>query len=62
MSRSIRSQLLGKLAIATALAITCGIAGAYAQNAQKVSLRMDWVISAYHTPFFGGVKNGYYKE
>lgn len=33
-----------------------------AQAQEKVSVRMDWVISAYHAPFFVGVKNGYYKE
>jgi NitT/TauT family transport system substrate-binding protein len=27
---------------------------------QKVTVRMDWVISGYHAPFFVGVKNGYY--
>jgi NitT/TauT family transport system substrate-binding protein len=62
MPLGIRSQPLRKLVLATALAVTMGIAGAHAQNAQKVSLRLDWVISAYHTPYFVGVKNGYYNE
>jgi NitT/TauT family transport system substrate-binding protein len=62
MSRSIRRQSLVTCALATALFVSCGIAGAHAQGAQKVSLRMDWVISGYHTPYFVGIKNGYYKE
>ena len=48
-------------ALAGALFVSCGIADAHAQSAQKVSLRMDWVISGYHTPYFVGIKNGYYK-
>jgi NitT/TauT family transport system substrate-binding protein len=31
------------------------------QTLENVSLRMDWVISAYHAPYFVGVKNGFYK-
>jgi NitT/TauT family transport system substrate-binding protein len=34
---------------------------ASAQTLENVSLRMDWVISAYHAPYFVGVKNGFYK-
>ena len=40
----------------------CGIADAHAQSAQKISLRLDWVTSGYHAPYFVGIKNGYYKE
>jgi len=61
MSRSIRRQSLVTCALAGALFVSCGIAGAHAQGAQKVSLRMDWVISGYHTPYFVGIKKGYYK-
>lgn len=32
-----------------------------AQELQKISVRMDWVISAYHAPYFAGVANGFYK-
>jgi NitT/TauT family transport system substrate-binding protein len=35
---------------------------AAAQNLENISLRMDWVISAYHAPYFAGVANGFYKE
>ena len=61
MSRSIHPQSL-VLALAAVLSVTCGIADALAQNAQKVSLRLDWVTSGYHAPYFVGIKNGYYKE
>src|SRR5215471_7090157 len=61
MSRSIHQSLVTR-ALAGALFVSCGIAGAHAQTAQKVSLRMDWVISGYHTPYFVGIKNGYYKD
>jgi NitT/TauT family transport system substrate-binding protein len=50
------------LALAAVLSVTCGIAAASAQSAQKVSLRLDWVISGYPAPYFVGLKNGYYKE
>jgi NitT/TauT family transport system substrate-binding protein len=59
MSRFTRPQ---SLALAAVLFITCGVAAARAQNAQRVSLRLDWVTSGYHAPYFVGVKNGYYKE
>ncbi len=62
MSRSIRPQSVVMFALATALFVTCGISGARAQGAQKVSLRLDWVTSGYHAPYFVGIKNGYYKE
>ena len=61
MARSLRPQSVVTLALAAALSVTCGIAGAYAQALQKVSLRLDWVISGYHAPYFVGIKNGYYK-
>jgi NitT/TauT family transport system substrate-binding protein len=59
MSRFIRPR---SLALAAVLFVTCGVAAARAQNAQRVSLRLDWVTSGYHAPYFVGVKNGYYKE
>jgi NitT/TauT family transport system substrate-binding protein len=59
MSRFTRPQ---SLALAAVLFITCGVAAARAQNAQRVSLRLDWVTSGYHAPYFVGIKNGYYKE
>jgi hypothetical protein len=43
MSRSIRRQSLVTCALATALFVSSGIAGAHTQGAQKVSLRLDWV-------------------
>jgi len=49
-------------ALAVALSVACGIADAAAQTAQKVSMRLDWVISGYHAPYFVGIKNGYYKD
>jgi NitT/TauT family transport system substrate-binding protein len=61
MSRTIRPLSLVICAFATTLFVTCGFA-AYAQNAQNISLRLDWVISGYHAPYFVGIKNGYYKE
>jgi NitT/TauT family transport system substrate-binding protein len=33
-----------------------------AAEPDKVSVRMDWVFSGYHAPFFVAVKNGYYKD
>lgn len=39
-----------------------GMLGAHAQNLEKLSVRMDWVISAYHAPYFVGVANGLYKK
>jgi ABC-type nitrate/sulfonate/bicarbonate transport system substrate-binding protein len=59
MSRFTRPQ---SLALAAVLFITCGVAAARAQNAQRVSLRLDWVTSGYHAPYFVGIKNGYYKD
>jgi len=35
---------------------------ANAADMQKVSVRMDWVTSAYHAPFYAGIKNGFFKE
>lgn len=57
--------ILLKLAtpIAVALAIPfSGASVATAEDLQKVSVRMDWVTSAYHAPFYAGVKNGFFKE
>jgi NitT/TauT family transport system substrate-binding protein len=62
MSRSVRPQSVVTFALAAALSVICGIAGASAQSVQKVSLRLDWVISGYHAPYFVGIKNGYYRE
>jgi NitT/TauT family transport system substrate-binding protein len=39
-----------------------GTSAASAEDLQKVSVRMDWVVSAYHAPFYAGVKNGFFKE
>jgi NitT/TauT family transport system substrate-binding protein len=61
MSRSIRLRPV-TLGLASAGLLMCGIAAADAQSAQKVSLRLDWVISGYHAPYFVGIKNGYYKD
>ena len=62
MSRSIRQQSLVRLALAAVLSVSFGIADAHAQSAKKISLRLDWVTSGYHAPYFVGIKNGYYKE
>jgi len=49
--------------IAAVLAILfSGASVATAADLQKVSVRMDWVVSAYHAPFYAGVKNGFFKE
>lgn len=39
-----------------------GASFAGAADLQKVSVRMDWVTSAYHAPFYVGVKNGYFTQ
>jgi NitT/TauT family transport system substrate-binding protein len=62
MSRSDRLLFPVTSALAVALSVACGIADAAAQTAQKVSMRLDWVISGYHAPYFVGIKNGYYKD
>lgn len=51
------SQLL-----ALAATLTIGASFAHAEDLQKVSVRMDWVVSGYHAPFYAGVKNGFFKE
>jgi len=49
--------------IAAVLAILfSGASVATAADLQKVSVRMDWVVSDYHAPFYAGVKNGFFKE
>src|SRR5262249_49487776 len=58
----LRPQYAVALVLAAAMSVTCDIVGASAQALQKVSLRLDWVISGYHAPYFVGIKNGYYKE
>jgi NitT/TauT family transport system substrate-binding protein len=62
MSRSTRRQFIILSALAAALPVLSGVPGAFAQNLQKVSLRLDWVTSGYHAPYFVGIKNGYFKE
>jgi NitT/TauT family transport system substrate-binding protein len=44
------------------LAVLCLADPASAQKLEPVSVRMDWVYSGYHAPFFVGVKKGFYKE
>ena len=61
MFRSIRPWSLLTFAFVAAVAVSCGIASANAQGLQKISLRLDWVTSGYHAPYFVGIKNGYYK-
>jgi NitT/TauT family transport system substrate-binding protein len=39
-----------------------GVSVAGAAEMQKVTVRMDWVVSAYHAPFYAGVKNGFFKD
>jgi len=58
----LRSQCAVAFVLAAAMSVTCGITAASAQALQKVSLRLDWVVSGYHAPYFVGIKNGYYKE
>jgi NitT/TauT family transport system substrate-binding protein len=54
-----RAPLAGALVVA--LFILCNFTDARAQGVQRVSLRLDWVTSGYHAPYFVGIKNGYYK-
>src|SRR3954453_22993384 len=61
MSRAIRPLSRVTCAFFAALFVSWGFA-AQAQTAQKVALRLDWVISGYHAPYFVGIKNGYYSE
>ena len=58
----LRPQCAVAFVLAAAMSVTCGVIGASAQALQKVSLRLDWVVSGYHAPYFVGIKNGYYKE
>jgi NitT/TauT family transport system substrate-binding protein len=53
---------LAKHVLCFATAVTVGAGIANAQDLPKISVRMDWVTSAYHAPFYVGVKNGYFKE
>jgi NitT/TauT family transport system substrate-binding protein len=62
MSRSDRLVFPVTSVLAVALSVACSIADAAAQTPQKVSMRLDWVISGYHAPYFVGIKNGYYKD
>jgi len=50
------------LAIALAIGLMEPSGRAKAAETQDVSVRMDWVTSSYHAPYYVGVKNGYYKE
>jgi NitT/TauT family transport system substrate-binding protein len=49
------------LVLFAAFVLCAGQPAAQAQEMQKVSVRMDWVISAYHAPYFVGIVNGFYK-
>lgn len=54
-------RLWGPVALALcSLAMPLGSANA--QAPEEVSVRMDWVFSGYHAPFFVGVENGYYAD
>lgn len=58
----IRNLRINSMAIFAALVLLAvQPATVQSQELQKVSVRMDWVISAYHAPYFVGVVNGYYK-
>ncbi|MGA8902188.1 ABC transporter substrate-binding protein, partial [Bradyrhizobium sp.] len=48
-------------AVFSAIVIS-GASVASAADLQKVTVRMDWVVSAYHAPFYAGVKNGFFKD
>ena len=48
-------------AVLSAIVIS-GASVASAADLQKVTVRMDWVVSAYHAPFYAGVKNGFFKD
>ncbi len=56
-----RSVLLGGLAPALLSATGAGRSAA-AQGLAKVTVRMDWIPSGYHAPYFAGIKNGTYKD
>jgi NitT/TauT family transport system substrate-binding protein len=69
---SSRTGFAGHLAavLAVAVAFACGpaaaadpsVAGAAAAKAEPVSLRVDWLYSSYHAPFFLGVAKGWYAQ
>ena len=48
-------------AVVLAIVLSC-VSVASAAELQKVTVRMDWVVSAYHAPFYAGVKNGFFKD
>jgi NitT/TauT family transport system substrate-binding protein len=50
------------LVLAFFLASVVLTAPSKAAELTKVSIRMDWVLNGYHSPFFVGVTNGYYRE
>ena len=56
-SRLSSAFLLGSLSI---FSLPAG--KAEAAEPEHVSVRMDWVFSGYHAPFFVGVKKGFYKD
>lgn len=60
----LKNRVTRKWTIIAALSVAiAGMGGtAHAEDLEKVSVRMDWVISGYHAPFFVGVANGYYRE
>jgi NitT/TauT family transport system substrate-binding protein len=54
-------QVAKRFAAVAAILASAGCI-ANAEDLPKVSVRMDWVTSAYHAPFYAGVKNGFFKE
>jgi len=51
-----------KLLIAAGLIIGLGRAPAAGQQLEQVTLRLDWTVLSYHTPFYLAVARGYYRE
>lgn len=54
-------KLAKPIAVVSAILVT-GANVARAADLQKVSVRMDWVVSAYHAPYYAGVNQGFFKE
>lgn len=52
-----KAFLIGSLAVLPSLTINT-----QAADLERVSVRMDWVYSGYHAPFFVGVKKGFYRD
>jgi NitT/TauT family transport system substrate-binding protein len=59
VAASIRHMVAASIAV---LVLIGTVAIPSAQNLEPVSLRLDWSVISYHTPFYLGVARGYYKD